>query len=135
MDKITPIRRSENMRRIRSKNTKPEIFVRKIIKDMGIKGYRLHSKNIPGTPDLVWVKQKVAIFINGCFWHGHTCKEGKRRPKSRLEYWLPKIERTQKRDRKYKRQLKALNWKVLTIWDCQLKNACKLENKLRRFLK
>lgn len=91
MDNLDPLRRSENMRRIRSKDTKPELVVRKLVRSLGFTGYRLHRKDILGKPDLAWVGRKLAIYVHGCFWHGHDCKEGIRKPKSRVDYWLPKL--------------------------------------------
>lgn len=112
--------RSYNMSRIKGKNTKPEMLVRRFLHANGFR-YRLHVKNLPGKPDIVLPKYKTVIFINGCFWHGH---EGCRYfvvPKTRTEWWVEKIKLTQKRDNEAKNQLKMLNWNVLTLWECQLK--------------
>lgn len=117
-DKIT---RSYNMSRIRAKNTKPEIIVRSYLFGKGFR-YRLHSKNLPGKPDIVLPKYKTVIFINGCFWHGH---EGCRYfvvPQTRTDWWLGKIRLTQKQNVENTKKLEAAGWKVLTIWECQLKN-------------
>ena len=112
--------RSYNMSRIKGKNTKPEMLVRKFLFANGFR-YRLNVKTLPGKPDIVLPKYKTVIFINGCFWHGH---EGCRYfviPKTRTEWWIEKITDTQKRDREAENQLKALGWKVIVIWECQLK--------------
>ncbi|HZL09469.1 MAG TPA: DNA mismatch endonuclease Vsr [Prolixibacteraceae bacterium] len=113
--------RSYNMSRIKGKNTKPEMLVRKFLFANGFR-YRLNLKNLPGKPDIVLPKYKTLIFINGCFWHGH---EGCRYfviPKTRTEWWLKKITDTQIRDRKSELELKKLAWKVIVIWECELRN-------------
>lgn len=112
--------RSYNMSRIKGKNTKPEMLVRKFLFANGYR-YRLNVKTLPGKPDIVLPKYKTVIFINGCFWHGH---EGCRYfvvPKTRTEWWVNKINDTQKRDREAETQLKELGWKVSVIWECELK--------------
>ena len=125
-DKVTPARmlqsggRSYNMSRIKGKNTKPEMLVRKFLFANGYR-YRLNVKTLPGKPDIVLPKYKTVIFINGCFWHGH---EGCRYfviPKTRTEWWIEKITGTQKRDREAENQLNELGWKVIVIWECELK--------------
>lgn len=134
MDTIDPERRSENMRRIKSKNTKPEITVRKIARSLGHSGYRIHRADLPGKPDLAWIGRKKAVFVHGCFWHGHDCREGVRKPQSRVDYWLPKIEKNRERDARHVRKLKQSGWKVLTIWECELKNSHRVEIRLKKFL-
>lgn len=119
-DKITPERRSANMARIRSLDTAPEIRVRKLAHALGYR-FRLHSKHLPGKPDLVFPGRKAVIFVHGCFWHQHSdprCKDG-RRPKSRPEYWDPKLDGNLARDARRQAELKAAGWKVLVIWECQ----------------
>ncbi len=116
-DKAT---RSYNMSRIKGKNTKPEMLVRKFLYAHGFR-YRLHVKNLPGNPDIVLPKYKTVIFINGCFWHGHEGCKYFVVPKTRTEWWLNKINDTQKRDSEAEIQLNVLGWKVITIWTCQLK--------------
>lgn len=120
MDKIAPQRRSENMRRIRSKDTQPELAIRKICRDLGFSGYRVHRKDLPGKPDIAWVGRKLAIFVHGCFWHGHDCAEGLRKPKTNRSYWLPKLRRNQQRDTEHVTKLRDAGWKALTIWECEL---------------
>jgi DNA mismatch endonuclease (patch repair protein) len=133
MDKLTPGRRSANMRAIRSKNTKPEVMVRQSLRAAGYPGYRLHRKDLPGRPDIAFVGRKKAIFVHGCFWHGHDCREGSRRPQSRPEYWLPKISGNQERDARHHAQLTAAGWEILTVWECEAK-AADLTDRLRSFL-
>ncbi|MGV3589874.1 MAG: very short patch repair endonuclease [Adhaeribacter sp.] len=119
-DNHTPEVRSYNMSRIRSKDTKPEMLVRKFLHAKGFR-YRLHVNALPGKPDLVLKKHKTVIFINGCFWHGHQGCRYFVIPKSRTEFWINKINRNVQRENKATQQLKSLNWHVLTIWECELK--------------
>lgn len=126
--------RSENMRRIRSKNTVPELTVRKLLRDLGFTGYRIHRKELPGKPDIAFVGRKKAILIHGCFWHGHSCSEGQRRPKTNADYWLPKIERNRARDASQLMELRKLGWDVLTVWECDLRDLPLLSQRLTAFL-
>lgn len=128
------ISRSENMRRIRSRNTAPELLVRRALRGLGYTGYRLHRRDLPGTPDVAFIGRKKAIFINGCFWHGHECAEGLRRPKSNVDYWLPKIERNRQRDHESIAQLYAQGWTVLVLWECELNDQDWLLDTLDGFL-
>jgi DNA mismatch endonuclease, patch repair protein len=133
VDALSVVRRSENMRRITSKNTKPEMLVRRLVHGMGFR-YRLHVKTLPGKPDLVFSKRLKAIFVHGCFWHQHNqCREG-RVPSSREDYWRPKLERNVQRDKKHVRRLRREGWSVLTVWECQLRDTDLLKRKLRNFL-
>ncbi|MNV10720.1 Very short patch repair protein [compost metagenome] len=133
MDRLTTQRRSWLMSRVKSKNTKPELVVRRLVFGMDYR-YRLHAKNLPGQPDLVFPGRKKVIFVNGCFWHGHTdCRYG-RLPKSRVEYWQAKIEQNQARDRENTTLLEADGWQVLTVWQCELKNIETLANRLNEFI-
>jgi DNA mismatch endonuclease (patch repair protein) len=119
MDTVTKEQRSKNMAAIRSKDTKPEKKVRTFLHAKGLR-FRLHPKDLPGKPDLVFPRYKLVVFINGCFWHGHSpCKIAKA-PKSNLEYWVPKIQRNIARDASNKKALKKLGWKVITIWECSI---------------
>jgi DNA mismatch endonuclease, patch repair protein len=113
--------RSYNMSRIKGKNTKPEMLVRRFLFANGFR-YRLNVKTLPGKPDMVLPKYKTVIFINGCFWHGHKGCKYFVVPKTRTEWWLNKIKGTQKRDREAEIQLNVQGWKVITLWECQLKN-------------
>lgn len=132
-DSLTPSRRSENMRRIRSKNTKPELLIRRLVHAMGYR-YRLHSSDLPGKPDLVFRGRQKAIFVHGCFWHQHSaCAEG-RIPNSRREYWLPKLTRNQERDQTHLDTFAQMGWKTLILWECEVKDITVLQEQLRAFL-
>ena len=128
------IGRSENMRRIRSKDTSPEIAVRRLLRGLGFTGYRLHRKDLPGKPDVAFIGKRKAIMIHGCFWHGHDCKEGLRLPKSNQKYWFQKIDRNRQRDAEQLTDLNNLGWHVLTIWECDLRNIQSTADKLRTFM-
>jgi len=134
MDTLSPERRSENMRRIRGKNTKPELKVRELVRSLGHTGYRLHRKDLPGKPDLAWIGKKAAIFVHGCFWHGHTCSEGMRVPKSNADYWNAKIARNRERDLLHQQTLEAKGWRLQVIWECELRNKTKITSCLQDFL-
>ena len=121
------------MRRIRSENTKPERLVRKILWGMGYR-YRLYRKDLPGSPDIVFPGRRKLIFVHGCFWHGHNCKEGSRRPKSNVEYWLPKIRRNQERDFEVQKRLYAEKWQYIIVWECEINNIPELMDRLKMFL-
>lgn len=122
------------MKRIRGRDTKPELIVRKILRQLGFSGYRLHRTELPGKPDIVFIGRRKAILVHGCFWHGHSCKIGIRKPLSNTDYWLPKIARTQLRDTRNFEQLKALGWEVLVLWECELKDVGTLSNQLTIFM-
>lgn len=133
MDTLSPEERSERMARVRGKDTRPELLVRGLIFSLGYR-YRLHARDLPGNPDLVFRKPRKVIFIHGCFWHRHGACALARLPKSRLDFWLPKLEGNKLRDQRNKRALAKDGWKVLTIWECQLKDTRRLETMIRRFL-
>jgi DNA mismatch endonuclease (patch repair protein) len=120
--------RSYNMSRIRSKNTKPEILVRKFLFSKGFR-YKLHDKNLPGKPDIILPKYKTAIFVNGCFWHGHVGCKYYVVPKSRTEWWLNKINSNISRDTQKHAKLKKEGWKVIVIWECKLKKNLEVQLK------
>jgi len=133
MDTLTPEQRSERMSRVRSKDTKPELIVRRLVHGMGFR-YRLHVRDVPGQPDLVFSSRRKIIFVHGCFWHRHgTCKNT-RWPKSRLDFWKPKLELNHARDAATRKVLRKLGWKVLVIWECQLKNLERTAERIDRFL-
>lgn len=136
MDKISKVRRSANMRKIRSKDTNPEILVRQLIFKEGFR-YRLHNKQLPGKPDLTFPIMKKVIFINGCFWHQHTKSDCKftHTPKSNLEYWLPKLEKTIHRDKKNQSELLKLGYSYLIIWECEIENSNQVLKRIKSFLK
>jgi DNA mismatch endonuclease, patch repair protein len=117
---------------VRSKNTKPEMLVRRLVHGMGYR-YRLHQADLPGRPDLVFRSQRKVVFIHGCFWHGHKCRLG-RMPKSRLEYWKPKITGNRERDVRTLRRLRGMRWRALVLWECQLHNLDALTNRIHTFL-
>jgi DNA mismatch endonuclease (patch repair protein) len=108
------------MARIGGRNTAPELIVRRLLHGMGYR-FRLHRKDLPGTPDIVLPGRRVAIFVHGCFWHAHGCKIG-RAPKSRLDYWLPKLQENQRRDAVKQAALEGLGWRVLTVWQCETRD-------------
>lgn len=124
--------RSAQMARVRGRDTKPEIRVRRALHAAGLR-YRLHAKGLPGRPDLILPSRRIAVFVHGCFWHRHPDPECKlaRLPKSRLDFWLPKLEGNRARDERNKAALEALGWKVIEIWECQTKPA-DLEKVARR---
>lgn len=126
--------RSENMRRIRSQDTAPELAVRRALRELGCTGYRLHRKDVPGRPDVVFLGRKKAIFVHGCFWHGHDCAEGSRKPKSNQDYWLPKIDRNRERDAVNEARLAKGGWSFLVVWECELKDTDDLAERLRAFM-
>ena len=118
------------MSRIHGANTKPELAVRSLLHRMGYR-FRLHQKDLPGTPDIVMRGRGTVVFVHGCFWHGHACKRTKM-PKSRVDYWAEKIEGNRRRDARKRRKLKSLGWNVVVVWECELKRPDRLAGKLRR---
>ena len=123
------------MRQIASNNMKPEIAVRKLVHSLGYR-YRLHKKGLPGKPDLVLRSRRAIVFVHGCFWHQHPnekCLDA-RMPQSNRDYWVPKLTRNVERDAINIRALQALGWRVLVVWECEVKNAKKLANRLDKFL-
>jgi DNA mismatch endonuclease (patch repair protein) len=132
VDNRTKDSRSRLMSRVGSKHTKPELIVRSLLHRMGYR-YRLHRKDLPGRPDIAFIGRKKAIFVHGCFWHGHGCKIGKL-PKSNLEFWSPKIERNRLRDRQNISKLEQIGWEVAEVWQCELKEVQSLEARLQSFL-
>jgi DNA mismatch endonuclease, patch repair protein len=134
-DTLTPAERSERMSRIRGKNTKPELAVRRLVHSLGYR-FRLHGRHLPGSPDLVFASRRAVIFVHGCFWHQHkdnTCKLA-RMPKSRAEFWGPKLAANRDRDENNKRGLAATGWRVLEVWECQLAHAERLVETIDNFL-
>jgi DNA mismatch endonuclease (patch repair protein) len=121
------------MQAVKSKNTAPELFLRKILHARGYR-YRIHRRDLAGCPDLVFPSRRKVIFVHGCFWHGHDCPRGSRLPKSNLEYWGPKIARNRTRDKTNLTSLQAAGWKVCEVWECQLKEETGLLDKLQFFL-
>lgn len=134
MDTLSPEERSVRMGLVRGTDTGPEMVIRRLVHGMGYR-YRLHVANLPGKPDMVFAGRGKIIFVHGCFWHRHPSSRCKlaRMPKSRLAFWEPKLEQNRKRDRKTVRQLNRDGWKVLVVWECQVKTAA-VADKIRSFL-
>jgi DNA mismatch endonuclease, patch repair protein len=131
-DRISPEHRSWNMSRIRGKDTGPEILVRSVLHRMGYR-FRLHCSSLPGKPDMILPKYRIAVFVHGCFWHRHGCKFSYT-PKTRKEFWLNKFESNVGRDRKTLTKLKGLGWKPLVVWECELRDRDRLTRRLSREL-
>jgi len=135
-DTLSPSERSERMSRIRAKDTGPELKVRRTLHRLGLR-FRLHRADLPGRPDVVLPSRKTAIFVHGCFWHRHdsgACKRA-RLPKTRQDYWLPKLERNARRDVAHRQSLELIGWKVLEIWECQTLQLDELEERLRSYFR
>ncbi len=128
-----PARRSATMRAVKSRDTTPERKVRAILRRFA-PHYRLHRKDVPGNPDIAYIGRKAAIFVNGCFWHGHDCPRGARAPKANADYWRAKIARNRARDAATAERLAGQGWRALVVWECELKDEAALEAKLRAFL-
>ncbi|WP_293391254.1 DNA mismatch endonuclease Vsr [Phenylobacterium sp. RIFCSPHIGHO2_01_FULL_69_31] len=132
-DVYGPEKRSAVMRRVKGRNTAPEMAVRRALTKLGAR-YRLHRKDLPGNPDIVLPGRRLAIFVHGCFWHGHDCARGSRVPKRNREYWVAKVGRNVARDERGREALAALGWRVETIWECELKDAATLDARLAALL-
>lgn len=124
-DKITPQRRSYNMSRIRSKDTKPEMIVRKWLHSQGLR-FRVHRDDLPGKPDIVLSRYQTVVLVHGCFWHGHEGNPCFKMPSSRTEWWQHKLGYNKARDWQHQRELELLGWKVIVVWECELKPARRL---------
>ncbi len=134
-DTLTKKERSHRMSLVRGKDTKPEMKVRRLVHGMGYR-YRLHRRDLPGTPDLVFPSRKKVLYVHGCYWHRHldpACKLA-RLPKSRLEFWLPKLEANAARDRLNQEKLQTMGWRFLVVWECELKDEASLSSRIRSFL-
>ncbi len=134
-DRLSKSRRSANMAAIRAKDTKPELVVRSLVHSLGYR-YRLHARDLPGKPDLVFRPRRKVIFVHGCFWHLHPDAEclDSRRPKSNKGYWGPKLSRNVERDAQHAAALKSEGWKVLVVWECETKKLTPLTKRLAKFL-
>jgi DNA mismatch endonuclease, patch repair protein len=132
MKAVDPVR-SRTMRAVRSKDTKPEIAVRSTAHRLGYR-FRIHRKDLPGSPDLVFPKHRLVIFVHGCFWHGHHCSRGSRVPKTNSEYWKAKVRRNVVRDARVVTDLRLMGWQVITIWECETKDKKQLEALLQKLL-
>lgn len=135
VDTLTTAARSERMARVRSKDTKPEMIVRRLVHGMGYR-YRLHGRDLPGQPDLVFRSRRKVIFVHGCFWHRHDDPDCRlaRLPKTRLDFWEPKLEANRQRDQRTAAALSDLGWEQLIVWECEVKLAEQLGNRIRAFL-
>jgi DNA mismatch endonuclease, patch repair protein len=132
-DRLSPAERSARMRLIRKRDTSPELAVRRVAHALGLR-FRLHRHGLPGTPDLVFPRLRKAILVHGCFWHQHKGCRLARQPKSRPDYWLPKLAGNIARDRKSRRALKMAGWTSLVIWECETRDLARLRATLQRFL-
>ena len=135
MDTLTPQERSERMSKVRSTDTRLEMAVRRLVHGMGYR-YRLHTKDLPGKPDLVFSTRRKVIFVHGCFWHRHDAPECHlaRLPKSRLDFWLPKFAKNKARDIQVQALLAEKNWSIMTIWECQVRDTEALKRRISEFL-
>jgi DNA mismatch endonuclease (patch repair protein) len=121
------------MRSVRSQHTAPELTVRQTTTALGYR-YRLHKSTLPGKPDLVFASRRKAIFVHGCFWHGHDCKRGAREPKTNTKYWSAKIQSNKERDSTVIARLNEMDWKILIVWECETRNLDELRNRIKQFL-
>ena len=132
VDRVTPETRSKIMAAVKSKNTGPEMAIRRALHRRGFR-YALHAADLPGKPDLVFRSRRKIVFVHGCFWHGHSCSKG-RPPKTRIGFWSAKINANRARDRKTARLLRQDSWSVMTVWQCQTKDLDKLADRIAGFL-
>ena len=128
-DVYPPAKRSAVMRAVKGKDTSPELRVRKLLTALGAR-YRLHRKDLPGSPDVVLPGRRLALFVHGCFWHGHDCARGARVPKANRDYWLAKVGRNRARDLAARTALEAAGWRVETLWECELRDEATLRARL-----
>lgn len=132
-DPLSPVERSKQMALVRHKDTKPELAVRRLAHGMGYR-YRLHARALPGQPDMVFASRRKVIFVHGCFWHRHRGCPNCRLPKSKLEFWKPKLEGNRRRDRTNLAKLRKLGWKSLVVWECEIKDRLALAARIKKFL-
>lgn len=132
-DNLTPEQRRFNMSRIRSTNTRPELFVRSLVHRMGFR-FRLHRRDLPGKPDLIFPSRRKVIFVHGCFWHMHDCRFGLVKPKSNADYWQNKRISNVERDKSHVAALKNAGWQVFIVWECQISSPEELRENLMKFL-
>jgi DNA mismatch endonuclease, patch repair protein len=132
-DTLSPRQRSLRMSLVRSKNTKPELIVRRLLHALGYR-YRLHVRSLPGSPDLVFPKYRAVVFIHGCFWHMHSCSHGRSTPSNNAIFWRTKRADNVSRGRRAVLKLRRLDWRVLIIWECSLKDPERLKKRLLVFL-
>lgn len=127
-------KRSAVMRRVKGRDTTPEVKVRRALTALGAR-YRLHRKDLPGSPDIVFPGRRLALFVHGCFWHGHDCARGARVPKANRDYWVAKLARNRARDAWSRTALEAAGWRVEILWECELKDVAALRARLAQLLK
>lgn len=132
MDKIDSATRSRIMASVRSENTQTEKLVRSTTHRLGYR-FRLHRKDLPGKPDMVFPSRQIAMFVHGCFWHGHNCPHGQRLPATHVDYWREKIRKNVERDKKVQRELNVLGWRFVIIWECQIKSE-ELTGRIAKYL-
>lgn len=132
-DTLSPTQRSERMRRVRGKDTKPEMVVRRLVHGLGYR-YRLHVGSLPGRPDLVFPGARKAVFVNGCFWHRHEGCPHSRTPKTRIDFWTNKFEENVARDQRNLEALRQQGWDVLVVWECEVKDTARLTNEIHKFM-
>lgn len=133
MDTLTRDERSERMRRVRSRDTKPELDLRRLVWALGYR-YRKNRRDVIGQPDIASIGRKRVIFLHGCFWHRHDCASGRRAPKSRNTFWDAKFEKNVRRDAQVMRELRAAGWRALVIWECEMCDHSKVARRVRKFL-
>ena len=133
LDRAPDAQRRRTMRAVKAKDTKPEMIVRRIAFGLG-RRFRLHRKDLPGAPDLVFARDRRLIFVHGCFWHGHSCKRGARTPKANRAYWEAKIARNVARDSATLARLDAMEWRTLVVWECETRDRTTLTARLAKFL-
>lgn len=131
-DPLTPAERSERMSHIRNADTKPEMIVRRMVHGMGYR-YRLHAPDLPGHPDLVFRPRRKVIFVHGCFWHQHGCRQY-RQPRTNSSFWEPKLAQNKARDARVQREFSLLGWRIMVIWECQVKKEAILRDQIKKFL-
>lgn len=125
--------RSAIMRAVKGRDTEPELAVRKMLWPI-LHGYRIHNRKIPGCPDIAFTRRKLAIFVHGCFWHGHNCQRGARIPKTHRRYWIQKISGNRRRDMKVRKILRRQGWRALVVWECELRKPKTVATRLRAFI-
>ena len=133
MDTLTAQERSERMRRVRSRDTRPELRLRQIVRGLGYR-YRTNRRDVVGQPDLVFVSRRRVIFLHGCFWHRHNCASGRRVPKSRIDFWSAKFSRNVERDAHVRKMLRLAGWRALVVWECELRHPERVARRIQRFL-
>lgn len=129
----TPLNRSQTMARVKSRDTAPELAVRRLLTKLGYR-YRLHRSDLPGTPDIAFIGRRKAVFVHGCFWHGHDCARGARAPKANADYWRAKISRNRARDASVRERFASIGWNATTIWECELRDASVLTARLAKWI-